>query len=71
MTEVAPHARACCPTAVLRQLSPDELRHLDAFCRRVLDDTEAQPSGDERPAVDKYHALLAERARTLRRRGGD
>ncbi len=40
-----------------------ELRHLDAFCGRALHDEDAEPSDAERPAVERYERLLAERAR--------
>ncbi len=60
----APHARQCCPTSALRELSPADLAALDRWCARALDDPDAEPrDGDEAAAVARYEALLAERAR--------
>ena len=70
MGEWAPHALQCCPASALRALSPADLAALDAFCRRALDDPDAQPAdGDEAAAVARYEALLAERALVLNCRG--
>ncbi len=55
--EQATYARQGCPASTLRQLSPDELAALDAYCARALDDPDAEPSDDERPAVSRYEAL--------------
>jgi hypothetical protein len=56
----APHATQCCPASALRQLSPDELATLDAYCARALDDPEVGPIGDEEiAAVAAYHRTLA------------
>ena len=56
----APHARLCCPEPALRELTPDELRALDAYCRRALDDPDAAPgSPQECAAVERYEGLLA------------
>ena len=64
----ATHAAQCCPTSALRQLTPAELAALDRWCARALDDPDAEPeAGDEAAAVARYEALLAERARALRR----
>ena len=64
--ERATHARQCCPTSALRQLSPDELASLDAYCERAMADPDAEPrDGAEAAAVARYEALLAERARAL------
>ncbi len=55
----ATHAQQCCPTSALRQLTPADLAALDAFCRRALDDPDAEPqAGDEAAAVATYEALL-------------
>ena len=67
-----PHARQCCPEPALRELTADELRALDGYCRRALDDPDAAPGNpQECAAVARYEALLAERARALRQRTGD
>ena len=70
MTNPAPFAHAGCPADALRLLTPDALRHLDAYCRRAIDDPDATPeAGDEAAAVGRYYALLAARARRLHCRG--
>ena len=64
MADAAPFASLCCPGFALRALTPADLRHLDAYCARALDNPDAQPrAGDEAAAVARYEALLAERAR--------
>ncbi len=57
----APYARACCPPHALAELTADELAALDRFCRRALDDPEAEPIGEEEiAAAERYQqALLA------------
>jgi hypothetical protein len=55
----APHARECCPTSALRALSPAELAALDRYCRRALDDPDAEHRDDDEAAVARYEALLA------------
>ena len=68
MSSAAPHALQCCPVHALRALTPAELAALDRWCARALDDPEAEPwDGAEAAAVDRYHALLTERARHRRR----
>ncbi len=68
--DAAPYARQCCPTAALRALTPAELRALDAYCRRGMSNPDAEPQdGDEVAAVERYHALLAERAHGWWREG--
>ena len=37
----ATYAQQCCPFFALRALTPDDLRHLDAYCRRALHDEDA------------------------------
>ncbi len=37
--------------------SPDELRYLDRYCQRAMADPGAEPSVDERPAVEHYERL--------------
>ena len=60
----ATNALQCCPAHALAALTPEELRHLDAYCGRALDNPDAQPrDGDEAAAVARYEALLAQRAR--------
>ena len=57
--EQAPHAAQCCPPSALRQLSVDDVRALDAYCRRALDNPYASPLGPEEcAAVARYEALL-------------
>jgi hypothetical protein len=71
MPDPVPYARQCCPASALAALSPADLAALDRYCARALDDPEATPEdGAEAAAVSRYHALLAERARALRRDGG-
>ena len=59
MPDPVPYARQCCPASALAALTPDELRHLDRYCRRVLADPDAEPrDGDEATAVARYEGLL-------------
>ena len=70
MADAAPYAAECCPTYALRALTPAELAALDAWCARAMADPDAEPQdGDEAAAVERYHALLAERARALLQHG--
>ena len=60
----ATYAQQCCPGSALRQLSPADLAALDRWCARALDDPDAESqAGDEAAAVERYEALLTERAR--------
>ena len=69
-TDPATYAAQCCPAHALRQLSPADLAALDAFCRRALEDPDAEPlAGDEAVAVARYEALLTS-ARQWWRGGG-
>jgi hypothetical protein len=53
-----------------RHDTPADLAALDRWCARALDDPDAEPqAGDEAAAVERYGALLAERARRLNCRG--
>ena len=54
----ATHARQCCPTSALRQLSPADLAALARYCARALEDPDAEPSDEERAAVERYQRLL-------------
>ena len=55
----APYAALCCPHHALAELTAAELAALDAYCRRALDDPEAEPIGDEEvAAVARYEAVL-------------
>ena len=68
MPDPVPYARQCCPASALAALSPADLAALDAYCARAMADPDAEPrDGDEAAAVARYHALLAERARALRK----
>ena len=63
MSSAAPHALQCCPASALRQLSPDDLAALDAYCRRALHDPEVEPAGEEEiAAVARYERVLHEAA---------
>ncbi len=60
MTDTAPYAALCCPHHALRQLSPDDLAALDAWCARAMADPDAEPVGPEEvAAVARYERTLA------------
>jgi len=46
------------PRSAAAGSSPDELRHLDRSCQRAMADPGAEPSADERPAVEHDERLL-------------
>ncbi len=55
----APHAALCCPDFALAALTAAELAALDRFCRRALDDPDAEPFGPEEiAAAERYEAVL-------------
>ena len=60
LAERAPFAVQCCPASALRQLTPEELTALDAYCRRALGDPDAEPRDDEAAAVARYEVLLCD-----------
>ena len=62
----APHATLCCPWPALAELSAEELRLLDRFCRRAMADENAEPRGEEIAAVEVYHAALKGLGATVR-----
>ncbi len=49
----------CCPEPALRELTADELAALERYCRRALDDPDAEPCGPEEiAAAERYHQVL-------------